>query len=129
MNELEDRLRTSLERDASKVPLITAAPGGLRRRVRRRQGLVGAAAGGTALVVVFACDAPPAPAPAEWSGRLVCPLWLFNRSGTATLRFYDGSGGGSQQDWPQSHPPMQLTWGWARFRCGHERCHEGFGGR
>ena len=57
------------------------------------------------------CDAPPTPAPAEWSGRMVCPLWLFPRSGTATLRFYDGSGGGSQKDWPQSHPPMQLTWG------------------
>ena len=56
------------------------------------------------------CDSVPAPARAEWSSRRVCTFPLFPPEGTATLRFYDGSGGGSITTWPQARPPMQLTW-------------------
>lgn len=56
------------------------------------------------------CDSAPAPASAEWSGRRVCAFPLFPLKGTATLRFYDGSGGGAVDGWPQARPPMRLTW-------------------
>jgi hypothetical protein len=53
VNDLEDRLRASLERDASGAPLVAHAPDGLMRSVRRRQALVASTAGGTALVLAI----------------------------------------------------------------------------
>jgi hypothetical protein len=69
----------------------------------------GSLAGGTS------CSEAPRPAPPEWSGRALCVAALFQESGTAALRFYDGSGGGPQQDWPQVLPPMQITWSSGSF--------------
>ena len=67
-------------------------------------------------VVVTSCDPAPAPAPAEWSARRVCALPLFPLQGTATLRFYDGSSGGSTKDFPQVLHAMQLTWSPGSFQ-------------